>query len=191
MDSNTNGGNANANRPTIRGKVLALLPTFTSPSGFTKRDVVVETGFKYANPIKVTFKKERAALLDEIAEGDSVVIHYALDGRSWDGPRGMQYFVDVTGLDLAAASGDGAERKPVQGATKEGAVEVWMRKHPEDASLAGLGDFCKKLKPGLASKDYKIADWADVVNAINGVSAYGAKDAEAEADDADPNDLPF
>lgn len=188
MEKNSN--NANSNRPTIRGKVLAILPTFTSPSGFTKRDVVVETGFKYSNPVKVTFKKERAALLDEIAEGDAVVIHYALDGRSWDGPRGTQYFVDVTGLDLAA-NGDGAERKPVQGATKEVAVEVWMRKHPEDASLAGLGDFCKRLKPGLASKDYKIADWADVVNAINGVTSDAAKDADADAEECDPNDLPF
>ena len=79
----------------------------------------------------------------------------------------------------------------MQGATKEGAVEVWMRKHPEDASLAGLGDFCKRLKPGLASKDYKIADWADVVNAINGVAPDAAKDADADAEECDPNDLPF
>ena len=188
MESNSN--NANANRPTIRGRVLVILPTFTSPSGFTKRDVVVETGFKYTNPIKVTFKKERASLLDDISEGDSVVIHYALDGRSWDGPRGTQYFVDVTGLDLATG-GDGAERKPVLGATKEGAVEVWMRKHPEDSNLAGLSAFCKKLKPGLASKDYKIADWADIVNAINGVAQDCETDAEADADADDTNDLPF
>jgi len=184
--------NNNNERPQIRGKVLALLPTFTSPSGFTKRDVVVETGFRYANPIKVTFRKEQAALLDDIAEGDTVTVHYALFGREWNGPRGTQYFVDVVGFDLVAEDGGAAAPKAVLGATKESAVTVWLRKHPEDEKLAGLGKFCKELKPGVSSKDYKAADWADVVNAINGVAADAGADAAAGGVGAgDPDDLPF
>ena len=183
--------NMNNDRPQIRGKVVAVLPTFTSASGFTKRDVVVETGFRYANPIKVTFRKEQAVLLDDIVEGDTVSVHYGLFGREWEGPRGTQYFVDVVGFDLDVEGGAAARPKPVEGATKEGAVTVWLRKHPEDEKLAGLGKFCKELKPGVASKDYKAADWADVVNAINGVAADGGTDAAAEADGGDPDDLPF
>ena len=173
--------NTNNDRPQIRGKVTAILPTFTSASGFTKRDVVVETGFRYANPIKVTFRKEQAALLDDIVEGDTVSVHYGLFGREWEGPRGTQYFVDVVGFDLDVEGGAAARPKPV-----EGAVTVWLSKHPEDEKLAELGKFCKELKPGVASKDYKAADWADVVNAIN-----GGTDAAAEADGGDPDDLPF
>ena len=185
-------GNQTSGKPEISGKVVAILPTFTGASGFTKRDIVIETGLRYPNPIKVTFKRERTALLDDIAEGDSVAIRYALDGREWDGPRGKQWFVDVVGLEIENAGGGAANVKPVMGATKEGAVEVWLRAHP-DKGIAEFGEFCKRLKPGLASKDYKIADWADVVNEINGVKAKAAANAQPDegADADDPNDLPF
>ena len=58
-----------------------------------------------------------------------------------------------------------------------------------DEAEAGFAEFCKKLKPGKPSKSYTIADWADVVNAIN-----KADEAEATPPDdgsVDPEDLPF
>lgn len=173
-------------RPEIRGKVLAVMPEWQNGTGtFWKREIVIETGFRFPSPIKVTFQKEGTSHLDGVEEGDDVVIPYVLNGRKWDGPNGTQYFVDIVGMGLTkiAGAGGGEAERPVLGSTAEAAVEAWSKKHGEDK--AGFAEFCKSLKPGKASKSYTIADWADVVNAIN-----KADETEA-ADKADPEDLPF
>jgi len=180
--------NANKKFPELRGKIIAMMPPFTSPSGFTKRDIVIETGYKYPNPIKVTFKKERADALDDYAEGDTVIIPYALDGRQWDGPKGTQFFVDISAMGIERFGAAAEQKKPILGATKEAMVEKWLKANPGDKDLKLLAKFCKAQKPGKASKDYTIADWADILNAFEG-EAQAAADAAKGADDID--DLPF
>lgn len=183
-------------RPEIKGKVLAIMPEWRNNTGtFWKQEIVVETGFRFPNPLKVSFQKEGTSHLEGVAEGDCVIIPYALNGRSWDGPNGTQYFVDLIGLGLqkivgAAATGNAAPApaqaaKPVLGCTASTAIEEWAKNHGDDK--AGFAEFCKRLKPGKASKAYTISDWADVVNAIREADA-----AAAPADDvADDADLPF
>ena len=175
-------------KPEIRGKVIAVLPEWRNDAGtFWKREVVVETGLRFPNPLKVSFQKEATSHLDGVAEGDCVIITYVLNGREYDG----RYYVDIVGTGLQKIVGisggsttSAAAAKPILGCTAQTAIEAWAKKHGDDK--AGFAEFCKQLKPGKASKQYTIADWADVVNAINAAEAASEEQA---ADDID--DLPF
>lgn len=171
-------------RPEVRGEVVALLDEWQNGAGtFRKREIVVETGFRYPCPIKVTFKKDAIAHLEGVAVGDCVIIPYVLDGREWEG----RYFVDVIGMGLQKIGGGGAAKAsaPVLGCTAATAIEAWTKRHGEDK--AGFAAFCKQLKPGKPSKEYTIADWADVVNAINRPEEPAADDMGA----TDIENLPF
>ena len=172
--------------------MIAVLPKWRNNTGtFWKQEVVVETGYRFPSPIKVTFQKEGTSHLEGIAEGDCVIIPYVLNGRQWDGPNGTQYYVDVVGMGLqkltgagGGTSGGGEAAKPVLGSTAATAIEAWAKNHGDDK--AGFAAFCKQLKPGKPSKTYTIGDWADVANAIQAADAQAAQEA---ADDSD--DLPF
>lgn len=174
-------------KPEIRGKVLAVLEEWRNDAGtFWKREVVVETGLRFPNPLKVTFTKEATNHLEGVAEGDCVIIPYVLNGREYDG----RYYTDIVGMGLQKIGGAApaqAAAKPVLGCTAATAIEEWAKNHGDDK--AGFAEFCKQLKPGKPSKLYTIGDWADVVNAIQ---AADAQAAQAAADGAtDPDDLPF
>ena len=159
-------------KPEIRGKVIAVLEEWRNNTGtFWKREVVVETGLRFPNPLKVTFQKEGTSHLEGVAEGDCVIIPYVLNGREYDG----RYYVDIIGMGLqkivgAGGGGNGgaapaqAAAKPVLGCTAATAIETWTKYYGEDKP--GFADFCKSQKPGKPSKQYTIADWADIVNAI-------------------------
>jgi len=86
-------------------------------NGFTKREVIVgndvDSNSKWPNPVKVTFKKDNCSLLDNVQKGQRAKIHFAIDGRKWDGPRGVQYFVDLTGLKIEVLNADGSSTEPV------------------------------------------------------------------------------
>ncbi len=192
---------SNANRPEIKGKVVEIKPLWTNNSGtFQKREVIVETGFRFPNPLKVAFQRENIALVEGITEGDEVRIPYALNGRRWDGPNGAQYYVDIVGLGLEKVGGVEADTpfeatpatttaaatsgtaKQVFGADMTAAVNAWKAKHGDDTKA--FAAFCKNLKGAKSSKDYTLTDWADVVNAINNEAPASAA-AEGE------EDLPF
>lgn len=183
-------------RPEIRGKVIAVLDEWRNNAGtFWKREVVVETGLRFPNPLKVSFQKEATSHLDGVTEGDCVIIPYVLNGREYDG----RYYTDIVGMGLqkivGGTSGGGnggaapaaAAAKPVLGCTAATAIEEWAKNHGDDK--AGFAEFCKQLKPGKPSKQYTIADWADVVNAIQAADAQAAQAADNGA--TDPDDLPF
>ena len=183
-------------RPEIRGKVIAVLDEWRNNAGtFWKREVVVETGLRFPNPLKVSFQKEATSHLDGVTEGDCVIIPYVLNGREYDG----RYYVDIIGMGLqkivgGTSGGNGgaapaaAAAKPILGCTAATAIEEWAKNHGDDK--AGFAEFCKQLKPGKPSKQYTIADWADVVNAIQAADAQAAQEA-ANDGATDPDDLPF
>ena len=185
-------------RPEIRGKVLAVLDEWRNNTGtFWKREVVVETGLRFPNPLKVTFQKEGTSHLEGVAEGDCVIIPYVLNGREYDG----RYYTDIVGMGLqkifgAGGGGNGgaapaqAAAKPVLGCTAATAIETWAKYHGDDKP--GFAEFCKAQKPGKASKQYTIADWADIVNAIEAAQNAAAQAAEVGNDGAtDDEELPF
>ena len=171
-------------RPEIRGKVIAVLDEWRNNAGtFWKREVVVETGLRFPNPLKVSFQKEATSHLDGVTEGDCVIIPYVLNGREYDG----RYYVDIIGMGLQKIVGNGgaapaqAAAKPVLGCTAASAIEEWAKKHGDDKE--GFAEFCKQLKPGRPSKSYTISDWADVVNAIQAADAQAAQEAATNNDD--------
>ena len=151
-------------RPFITGKVEEIGETLAiGASGFTKRNLIVETGYKFPNPLKVTLKKDATALADDLNVGDIVRVEYALDGRKWDGPNGTRYFVDIVGMKVekiktaASTAGAGAASQPGRGGPAEhvhlfdfstqrqrsvvlqqhGAFSL----HPHRKSFCGLGGF--------------------------------------------------
>ena len=178
-------------RPEIRGKVIAVLDEWRNNAGtFWKREVVVETGLRFPNPLKVSFQKEATSHLDGVTEGDCVIIPYVLNGREYDG----RYYVDIIGMGLqkivgGTSGGNGgaapaaAAAKPILGCTAATAIEEWAKNHGDDK--AGFAAFCKQLKPGKQSKTYTIADWADVVNAIQAADAQAAQAAESQTNGDD------
>ena len=99
------------------GVVEEVLDTQTFSSGFTKRDVIVgndvDSPSKYPNPVKFSFKKDNCSLLDGIKKGQRVKVRFAVDGRRWEGPKGVQYFVDLTGLKIEVLNADGSSTEPV------------------------------------------------------------------------------
>jgi hypothetical protein len=180
-------------KPEIRGKVIAVFDEWRNNTGtFWKREVVIETGYKFPNPLKVTFQKDATSHLEGVAEGDCVVIPYLLNGREYDG----RYYVDIVGMGLQKIVGTGgavakpAAAKPILGCTAATAIETWAKYHGDDKP--GFAEFCKAQKPGKASKQYTIADWADIVNAIEAAQNAAAQAAEVGNDGAtDDEDLPF
>ena len=71
------------------GTVKTVGEVQTFPSGFQKRELVVEeTGDgKWPNVVAFAFKKDNAAMLDGLAPGAHVRIGFAIDGREWTDPK--------------------------------------------------------------------------------------------------------
>lgn len=172
--------------PKVSGKVLSIGEVWQNDAGtFWKREVVIETGYKYPNPIKVVFQKERTSHLEGVAVDDCIIVPYVLNGREYND----RYYVDIIGMGLEKIGGGAKAKpaaKPVVGCTAATAIETWAKYHGDDK--AAFAEFCKSLKPGKSSKDYNIGDWADVVNAIE-----QAATADANVDDGtgDVEDLSF
>lgn len=100
-----------------QGVVEEIFDMVTFPSGFTKREIVIgndiDSPSRYPNPVKFSFKKDNCALLDGLSKGQRVKVHFAIDGRRWEGPKGVQYFVDLTGLKIEVINADGSSTEPV------------------------------------------------------------------------------
>lgn len=86
-------------------------------NGFTKREIIVgndvDSPNKWPNPVKFTFKKDNCPLLDGISKGQRVKLRFTIDGRRWDGPKGVAYFVDLTALNIEVLNSDGTSTEPV------------------------------------------------------------------------------
>lgn len=99
------------------GIVEAVCDLQTFPSGFTKQDLVLtddnDVQTKYPNHIAFTFKKDNTAKLNNVQKGQRAKVRFAIDGRRWEGPRGVQYFVDLTGLKIEVLNADGSSTEPV------------------------------------------------------------------------------
>lgn len=86
-------------------------------NGFTKREIIIgndiDSQSRYPNPVKFTFKKDNCTLLDGIDKGQRAKVRFAIDGRRWEGQKGVQYFVDLTGLKIEILNQDGSSTEPV------------------------------------------------------------------------------
>lgn len=89
------------------GIVKEVGTTQTFPSGFSKREAVIDiagNGSKWANEIPFQVIKDKCSLLDGFSKGDNVKVTFVLNGRSYEGKKGLQRFVDVKILSLEKIS---------------------------------------------------------------------------------------
>lgn len=200
----------NTKYPEIKGKVVEIVPEFRNESGtYWKQEIVVETGFRFPNPLKVSFQKEGTAHLEGVRPGDCVIIPYVINGRRWEGPNGVRYFTDIVGMGLkkiegfaatpaaAAPSTPAATTAPaphVIGCTMETAIQAWTTHNGND--IEAFAAFCREVRPDIvaeaAAKKMKFTAyaknrldvWADIKNKIEAAAA-----PSGEGDAAD--DMPF
>ena len=77
-------------------------------NGFTKREIVVETGGEWPEQVPFELLKDRTALVDRHEVGDEVTVHFDVGGRYWEG--GDRYFVSLKAWRIQA--GEGGENVP-------------------------------------------------------------------------------
>lgn len=70
---------------------MEIFPEQTFPSGFSKREFVVQTEDRYPQPIKFELFKERCSRIDEFQVGDAVRVNFDLRGNEYEG----RYFVNL------------------------------------------------------------------------------------------------
>jgi hypothetical protein len=75
----------------ITGTLLEIFPEQTFPSGFSKREFVVQTDDRYPQQIKFELLKERCSRLDEFQVGEPVQVNFDLRGNEYEG----RYFVNL------------------------------------------------------------------------------------------------
>lgn len=65
----------------ITGTIRIIGETQTFPSGFIKREVIIDTEEQYPQPLSVEFLKDKTSLVDNYNEGDKVRAHLNLRGK--------------------------------------------------------------------------------------------------------------
>lgn len=83
----------------IQGRIKQIFATETvGQNGFQKRDLVITTDGQYPQDIIIQFAQGNCALLDTLQVGQTVKVHFNLQGREWTSPQGeVKYFNTVLG----------------------------------------------------------------------------------------------
>ena len=99
------------------GVVEKVLEMQEFASGFKKRDLVLTDDIgqesRWPNHIAFTFKKDNVSALENVRQGQRVKVRFVIDGRRWEGQRGVQYFIDLTALKIEVLEADGSSTEPV------------------------------------------------------------------------------
>ncbi len=116
----------------LTGKVKLVQEPQTFASGFAKREVVVivEDG-RYPQDIGVEFLQDKVSLLDGVAAGQEITVHFDLRGRYNE--KHDRYFNSVVGWKIEQAeaapdapSGNGeADRPVIPPETDKGYPDDW------------------------------------------------------------------
>jgi single-strand DNA-binding protein len=77
--------------PKLIGKIIVLAETQDFPSGFQKRQFVIETDEKYPQKIKFEAIKDGCTRLDSYKVGDKLSVSYNLRGNEYNG----KYYVSA------------------------------------------------------------------------------------------------
>ena len=83
----------------IQGRIKQIFaPETVGQNGFQKRDLVITTDGQYPQDIIIQFAQGNCALLDTLQVGQTVKVHFNLQGREWTSPQGeVKYFNTVVG----------------------------------------------------------------------------------------------
>jgi len=79
------------NKYTVSGKLIVLNDAQTFPSGFFKREFVIETDDKYPQQIKLEVVKDKCAALDGIPLGSILAVDFNIRGNEYNG----KYYVNL------------------------------------------------------------------------------------------------
>lgn len=83
-----------ANNYEMTGSVVKVGELQTFPSGFTKRELVInDNDPRFPQEIAFSFTKDRAALIENLNPGDLVTVSFDIRGRSYQ----ERHFVDLNG----------------------------------------------------------------------------------------------
>ena len=98
----------------VQGKIKLIGETQTFGSGFTKRQLVIETSEdQYPQVISIDFVKDKCDILDKYKTGQSVDVSVNLGGREWINPQGeAKYFNSLTGWRIEKLESSGAIPEP-------------------------------------------------------------------------------
>ena len=88
----------------LTGTIKMIGDVQTFASGFSKRDFVVITEERFPQEIKLECLKEKASLLDSLAEGQRVTVHFDIGGREYNG----RHFVNLNAWKIETADADGS-----------------------------------------------------------------------------------
>lgn len=95
---------------TLEGKVLYIGQVESFPSGFSKRELVIEidSDSKYPQEIPIDFIKDKASYLDKMSIGQEVKIHVNIRGSEYKGRR----FVNIHGWKVEVGEGGSNSPEP-------------------------------------------------------------------------------
>lgn len=91
----------------IQGKIHSILDLQSFPSGFSKREFVLESmDGKYPQEIKFECIKDKTSLLDNVSKGDEVQVHFNIRGSEHKG----RHYVNLHAWKIL--KGDGGDPNP-------------------------------------------------------------------------------
>ena len=77
----------------IKGTIKLIEEPQVFSSGFTKQQIVVETGGKYPQQIAIEFVQDKISLVEGLEVGQAVVVSVDIRGREYNG----RYFNSLVG----------------------------------------------------------------------------------------------
>ena len=102
----------------VSGKLIVLNDTQTFPSGFSKREFVIETPGDYPQQIKLEAVKDKCDAFDSIPLGSILAVDFNIRGNEYNG----KYYVNLQSWKVEVTErGSGApEPKPEERRTSAG-----------------------------------------------------------------------
>lgn len=116
----------------LEGTVKEIFDLQTFPSGFSKREFVIETADdRYPQSIKFETVKDRTSLLDSLSKGDKVRVSFDIRGNEFKG----RYYVNLNAWKVGKA-GEGSEPAgpaPSQGEGGGSSLDASFDNEPDDS----------------------------------------------------------
>ncbi|KAJ1462456.1 hypothetical protein M885DRAFT_505311 [Pelagophyceae sp. CCMP2097] len=141
--SSVGNNDGKSNDYQLEGNVIVIGDIQTFPSGFFKREIVVETSELYPSKIKLDLLKDKASLSDILNIGDRVNVNFNIRGNEAQG----RFYISLNAWRIQVvekASGDGGGYSPSYSAPSYSAPSYAATRNaadPFEASIttAGLG----------------------------------------------------
>jgi hypothetical protein len=97
-----------SNSLTLSGTIKLIDPIQSFPSGFQKREFVITTAEQYPQDVKFEMFKDKCAVLDKYAVGQSVTVHFNVRGNEHNG----KYYVSLQAWRIEAGDNVAAPVAP-------------------------------------------------------------------------------